>query len=143
MSISHTEVERWWDAFDKAWATQDVEATTALFTKDATYQERWYAEPVTGQDELVEYWRTVARTTTGVRPGHDIIAVVEDMVVARWWVTFHLVDGTDGAGGIALEGIALVDHADDGRARQWREWFDTAPSPGTSPSAGTSALPAH
>lgn len=137
MSMDRATATAWWDEYVRAWAEQDVEATVELFTADATYRERWYAEPAAGREGLRDYWNAVARITKAARPGYEVLTTAGATVIARWWVTY-VVTADDAA--VALEGIAVVDHAVDGRAVAWREWFDARPSDGSAPAAGTSAL---
>ena len=54
--LTHDAVQRWLDAYSRAWETYDPAAIGDLFTDDAEY--RWHPEddPTTGREAIVDAW---------------------------------------------------------------------------------------
>ena len=50
------DVDRWLDAYVKAWTTYDREQIRALFSDDVEYRYHPYDEPVRGRDAVAEAW---------------------------------------------------------------------------------------
>jgi ketosteroid isomerase-like protein len=54
--ITHETVQRWLDAYERAWETYDADEIGALFTDDAEYRWHPWDEPAVGRDEIVRAW---------------------------------------------------------------------------------------
>ena len=54
--VTNETVQRWLDAYERAWETYDADRIAALFSEHAAY--RWHPadEPVVGRDEIVRAW---------------------------------------------------------------------------------------
>ena len=110
----------WLDAYGRAWAGRDPEAAAQLFTEDATYQVTPFLEPMRGRQAILEYWCQVARTEEDIGFGYEILAVTDQMGVARWWASFVRVPpGLQ----TKLDGIFLISLDADGRCKSFREWW--------------------
>jgi ketosteroid isomerase-like protein len=54
--VHRDDVDRWLDAYVKAWTTYDREQIRALFSDDVEYRYHPYDEPVRGRDAVAEAW---------------------------------------------------------------------------------------
>jgi len=120
-------VERWIEAYRKAWKSDDRQDIAALFTEDATYspfpwpreRNRWE-----GRDLIIERWLGHGDSKLGWRFEHEILAVDGDTAVIEGWTHYDAI-GDDPEEDYA--NVWLVRFADDGRAREFREWWVQRP----------------
>lgn len=123
-------VERWIEAYRKAWASDDAADIEALFTEDATYSPfPWPRdrEPWTGRDTIVRNWRERGDSKLGWRFEHDILAVDGDSAVIEGWTYYDRGEGDPWDE--AYSNIWLVRFGDNGRAREFAEWWVQKPTP--------------
>ena len=121
-------VERWIEAYRKAWKSDDPQDIAALFTEDATYspfpwpreKNRWE-----GRDTIVQRWIGHGDSKLNWRFEHDILAVDGDTAVIQGWTDYDRGDGEPWKE--AYANIWLVRFADDGRAREFAEWWVQRP----------------
>jgi uncharacterized protein (TIGR02246 family) len=79
----------WLAAYKQAWEERDPEAAARLFTRDAVYVERPFAEPMTGREAIRRYWANGPQTAQrDVQFRFEVVAVKEAEGVARWWAEF-------------------------------------------------------
>jgi uncharacterized protein (TIGR02246 family) len=122
-------LERWLDAYGRAWETMDPDAAVALFTEDASYQETPFDDPMRGRDQIRSYWAGVPEAQRDIRFEHRILAVVGDRGIAHWRASFTRVP--TGAT-VILDGIFVLDFDREGRCGTLREWWrrrEGQPSP--------------
>ncbi|MGH2652286.1 MAG: nuclear transport factor 2 family protein [Actinomycetota bacterium] len=114
----------WLAAYGKAWETQDPDAAVALFTPEATYQEKPFDEPMRGREAIREYWATGAGHQREVRFDSRILSV--EPAVGHWWASY-----TATATGelTKLDGIFLLEFDDEGLCTSLREWWHATPRP--------------
>jgi nuclear transport factor 2 (NTF2) superfamily protein len=118
--VEHPALERWLDAYGRAWETMDPDAAIALFTEDASYQETPYDDPMRGSDQIRAYWAGVPEAQRDIRFEHEILAVVGNRGIAHWQASFTRVpSGAD----VTLDGIFVLDFDPDGRCETLREWW--------------------
>jgi hypothetical protein len=126
--VDRAGVERWIEAYSKAWASDAPGDIEALFTEDATYspfpwpRER---EPWRGRDTIVRKWQERGDSKFGWRFEHRILAVEGDTGVIEGWTYYDPRD--DDPLPDAYANIWLVRFADDGRAREFAEWWVQRP----------------
>ena len=117
---NHRTFDSWLRAYGRAWETRDPSAAAELFTEDATYQETPFDEPARGREAIAKYWSRVTAGQEGVRFGHEILAMADDVGIARWWASFESVR-SDTA--VELDGIFVIRMDADGRCEEFREWW--------------------
>jgi ketosteroid isomerase-like protein len=120
-------VERWIEGYRKAWASDAPSDIAALFTEDATYSPfPWPRdrEPWTGRDAIVANWIERGDSKLGWRFEHEVLAVEGDTAVIEGWTYY---DATDEDPKDAYANIWLLRFAEDGRARQFAEWWVQRP----------------
>ncbi len=110
----------WLDAYGRAWETRDAEAAADLFAEAATYRLSPFEEPVRGRSAIFEYWSGVTRSQEQIRFGSEILAVEEEIGIARWWASFVRIPSKTR---VELDGIFVVALDKDGRAKAFREWW--------------------
>ena len=110
----------WLDAYGCAWETRDPEAAVRLFTREATYHETPFDEPVRGHTEILEYWSEGARSQEDVHFSYEILAVTEREGIAHWRANFRRVPSRTQ---VKLDGIFLVKLDADGLCTAFREWW--------------------
>jgi ketosteroid isomerase-like protein len=125
-------VERWLESYRRAWTTDAAEDIEALFTEDVTYSpfpwprdaNRWE-----GRESVVSEWIGRGDSTVGWRFEHEILAVEGDTAVIQGWTYYDRNDGDPWAE--AYANVWLVRFAEDGRAREFAEWWVAKPVTGT------------
>jgi hypothetical protein len=118
--MNHRTFKSWLDAYGRAWETRDPQAAADLFTKDATYQETPFDEPLRGRSAIFEYWSDVPRSQDQIRFGCDILAVTENLGIARWWASFVRIPSKTQ---VKLDGIFVVSLDAENRCKEFREWW--------------------
>lgn len=109
----------WLDEYGDASRRNDPAASAALFTDDARYYERPFDEPLVGRDAIERYWAQGATALTDKQSSYEILAVVGDRGIANWRSTFTRATGIRSS----LDCLFVADFDDDGRCRQFREWW--------------------
>jgi ketosteroid isomerase-like protein len=109
----------WLDRYFAAWASNDPDEVAALFSEDAEYSYGPFRESTRGRDAIVRAWVN-GGVQRELRTRHEALAVLGDLGVAHWSVTFRDDDG----GTTELDGILVCDFAADGRCVRHREWYD-------------------
>jgi ketosteroid isomerase-like protein len=121
-------VEQWIAAYKEAWKSDDPDQVAALFTEGATYspfpwpreQNKWQ-----GRDTIVEKWIGHGDSKVGWRFEHEVLAVEGDTAVIEGWTSYDRGEGEPWDE--AYANVWLVRFADDGRAREFREWWVQRP----------------
>jgi hypothetical protein len=118
--MNHDAFKSWLDALGRAWERRDPQAAADLFTKDVTYQETPFDEPLRGRPAILEYWSDVPRSQDQIRFGCDILAVTENLGIARWWASFVRIPSKTQ---VKLDGIFVVSLDAENRCKEFREWW--------------------
>jgi uncharacterized protein (TIGR02246 family) len=118
--MERTSFESWLEEYGSAWRDRSPQAAANLFTEDGTYQVTPFVEPMRGRAAIFEYWSQVARTEENIQFGYDIVAVTDEIGIARWWASLVIVPQ-----GLRtkLDGIFLISLDIEGRCRSLREWW--------------------
>ena len=124
-------VERWLEAYRRAWSTDDPADIEALFTEEAIYspypwprENRYWR----GREQIVQKWLGHGDSKTRWRFEHKVIAVDGDTAVIEGWTSYDR-DGSD-TWSEAFANMWVVRFAPDGRAREFAEWWVQRPSEG-------------
>lgn len=125
----------WLDAYVAAWKSYDPRAIGDLFSEDAAYHYSPFREPVRGRAAIVASWLE-DQDAPGTYDGHyEPVAVDGDSAVATGWSRYFEADGvtfkTEWANAFILR------FGEDGRCREYREWYMERPKP--RPSSGETA----
>jgi ketosteroid isomerase-like protein len=114
----------WIDRYERAWRSNDAADAADLFTEDAVY--RWHpweslAEAAQGRDAIVKAWLDDPDDPAGWTLECEPLAVDGSLGVARC-VTRYVATAEQPAARTYYN-LWLVDLADDGRCRDFVEYF--------------------
>jgi ketosteroid isomerase-like protein len=123
----------WLDRYVAAWESYDRDDVAALFSEDVEYRYHPYDEPVRGRDSVVAAWREEAefpgasgRDEPGIYDGsYRAVAIDGDVAVAVGQSTYT--DGPDGPVAEVYDNCFLLRFNDEGRCREFTEWFVKRP----------------
>jgi ketosteroid isomerase-like protein len=112
--MNESDIERWVEAYVKAWESNDPTAIRAVFTEDARYFTAPYREPWSGGDEIVKEWlgRKDEQGTWTFRS--EVMAVAGSLGFVRGWTVYD--DAT-------YSNLWVIRLADDGRCEEFTEWW--------------------
>jgi ketosteroid isomerase-like protein len=113
--MERKDFENWVRGYIAAWKSNDAKDIAALFTQDAIYSTGPFDEPWVGQQAILDGWIGI-----GDQPGdwtfeYEVLAVDGDLGVMHG-NTVYKESGT-------FSNIWLIRLTDDGRCKEFREWF--------------------
>jgi ketosteroid isomerase-like protein len=120
MDENHRTFDSWLQAYGSAWENKDPAAAAGLFSEDATYRETPFDEPAHGREAIAEYWARVTAGQEGIRFGHEVLMVADDMGIARWWASFLSIRSGNH---VEVDGIFVIRMDAGGRCEEFREWW--------------------
>jgi uncharacterized protein (TIGR02246 family) len=126
--MDRADVERWIEQYRRAWKSDDPDEIAALFTEDATYSPYpWPRDRNSweGRETIVAKWIGHGDSKVGWRFEHEVLAVEGDTAVIEGWTAYDRGEGHPWEE--AYANVWLVRFADDGRAREFREWWVQRP----------------
>lgn len=112
--------DAWLDVYGKAWMNRNAEAAASLYAEDATYQVTPFDEPLKGRAAIYEYWRGVTTTEENIAFDYEILAVTDEMGIARWRASFVRVPPSLPT---KLDGIFVIAMDVNGKCASLREWW--------------------
>lgn len=112
--MNESDVERWVEAYEKAWESNDPTAIQALFTEDATYFTAPYREPWHGRDAIVDEWLGRRDEQGSWTFRFEVMAVAGSLGFVRGWTVY-----TDAT----YSNLWVIRLADDGRCEEFTEWW--------------------
>lgn len=127
--MHRSDVEIWLEGYTTAWASDNPADIAALFTGDATYSPfPWPREEGDwqGRDEIVEKWIERGDSKIGWRFEHQVVAVEGPVAVVEGRTEYDRGEGEPWAE--AYANIFVIEFAEDGRARSFREWWVERPT---------------
>jgi ketosteroid isomerase-like protein len=116
---------RWLDAYVEAWKTYDRDRIADLFTTDAQYRYHPYDEPVRGRDAIVESWFEDPDEPGTYEGSYEPVAVDGDVAVAVGTTSYRNASGVVDR---IYDNVYVMRFADDGRCREFTEWYVKRPS---------------
>jgi hypothetical protein len=126
-------VRRWLEAYVEAWKSYDREAIGELFSEDARCRYHPWDEPIVGRAAIVESWFGVGEGAPGkdaegtYEGSYEVAAIDGDLAVVTGESTYR--DQPGGPVNIVYENCWLVRFDDEGRCREYTEWFMKRPEP--------------
>lgn len=119
--LTVTRFNDWLDEYGEAWMAGSPDRVVALFAWDARYHVTPFDEALIGHDAIRQYWEAGPRDAhDDVRFSHDVIAVTDDIGVARWHATLRHVPSSRK---LELDGVFLAQFGEDDRCIVLREWW--------------------
>ena len=131
--MEREEVARWLDDYVEAWRTYDRDRIAALFASDVEYRYHPYDEPIRGRDAVVESWLGEGShedaSTRDAEGTYDAsyapVALDGDVAVATGSSTYFERPG--GPVAKIYDNCFVIRFDDDGRCREFTEWFIKRP----------------
>jgi hypothetical protein len=122
--LTQDEFSRWLMGYGEAFSRLDADAAGQLFSESATYYESPFAEPIQGRSAIIEYWRKVASVMRDVEIAYEVVAVAEDVGVARLQ---DALTRTASGRRLRYDGIFVARFDADLHCREFREWWVEIP----------------
>lgn len=131
--MTRADVDRWLEAYVAAWKSYDREAIGALFAEDVEYRYHPYDESIRGRAAVVASWlgeSDAPEASTRDEPGtyeasYRAVAVEGDVAVAVGTSTYS--DQPGGAPTRVYHNCYVMRFDDDGRCREFTEWYMQRP----------------
>jgi ketosteroid isomerase-like protein len=125
--MTEQELRAWLDAYGRAWESNDPDAVMQLFTEDARYYETPFDEPFQGSEGVRSYWAGATGSQRDISFSYEVLATLPHRGIARWSAEFtRLASGKR----VNLDGVFVLDFAEDGRCRALREWWHASDKQG-------------
>jgi hypothetical protein len=116
---------KWLDDYGSAWERQDPDAAAAIFSEGATYAWGPFTEPIKGRQAIRDAWKYATQgQQNNIKFDYEVLAVVDGRGIARWWASM---DSLPAGTPVRMEGIFLVELAEDGRCDTFQEWWNEDP----------------
>jgi ketosteroid isomerase-like protein len=123
--MDKAEVDRWLEAYVRAWKSYDQDEIAALFAEDVSYRYHPYDPPVEGRDAVVESWLgegdhegASSRDEPGTYDAtYTAVAVDGDVAVATGTSTYT------GDPPRVFHNCFVMRFDADGRCREFTEWY--------------------
>lgn len=120
MKLTKAHVEQWLEGYLAAWKSNSATDIAKLFTEDAYYSTGPFDKPWIGHDAIVAGWVGLGDVPSDWTFEYEVIAVDGDLGVMRGTTVYQ------SAG--EFSNIWLMRFAEDGRCRDFREWFVRKPN---------------
>ncbi len=110
-------VEEWVAGYERLWRTQGTDGLADLFRPDATYLPSPWARPITGLDEIAQFWDAERDSSDEeFSMSGDVVAVEGETAVVRVSVDYDRPDGG------RWRDLWVIRLAEDGRCFSFEEW---------------------
>ena len=123
--MDRADVSQWLEGYVDAWRSNDRAAIVALFTDDARYRYYPYDEPLVGADAIADSWLGEPDDPATWEAEYAPVAVDGDTAVvvghSRYRATAERPART-------YHNCFVIRFADDGRCREFTEWFVQEPA---------------
>ena len=133
MSLERANVDRWLEAYVRAWKTYDREQIGALFSPEVECRYHPYDEPIRGREAVVGSW--LGEGSHLGAPGRDqegtydaayrTIAVDGQVAVAVGTSSYS--SSPEGPVDEVYDNCFVIRFDGDGRCREFTEWFMLRP----------------
>jgi hypothetical protein len=131
--VERSDVKTWLDAYVAAWKSYDREEIAALFSEDVRYRYHPYDDPIEGRDSVVESWLGEGEHEEASTPdpegtydaAYEPVAVDGEVAIATGSSTYLTEPG--GAVDKVYDNCFVMRFSDDGRCREFTEWFMKRP----------------
>jgi ketosteroid isomerase-like protein len=131
--VDKTDVDRWLEAYVRAWKSYDRDEIAALFADDVLYRYHPHDNPIAGRDAVVESWLGEgdhAGASSRDEPGtyeatYRTVAVDGDVAVATGSSSYSSAPG--GPVDRTYDNCFVMRFDSEGRCREFTEWYVKRP----------------
>ena len=124
MTVTMESLNTWLQGYVDAWSSNDAAAIEALFTQDAAYYPEPYDEPYRGGAEIAAAWLAQPEDPWRWAANYVPLIVAGEVGVATGTTTYYAEDGRVEN---VFHNLFVLSFADDGRCREYREWYMREP----------------
>ncbi len=121
-------IQEWLDAYVEAWRSYDEDAIRELFSEDASYAYHPYDEPERGRDTIVAKWLEDRDEPGSWEASYAPLLIEGDRAVATGETRYD--------SGRRFSNLYVLRFDDEGRCREFVEWFVEQPMPPGRPGSG-------
>jgi ketosteroid isomerase-like protein len=133
--MTREELQRWLDRYVEAWRSADREQIGDLFTNDVEYRFHPYDDPFGGREAVVDAWIGESdrdEASDPDEPGtwearYSPFAIDGDVAVATGRSSYR--DEPGGEVKRVYHNCFVMRFGEDGRCREFTEWFMLEPDP--------------
>ena len=133
--MTREDVTRWLADYVEAWKTYDRDRVEALFAEDISYRYHPYDEPIIGREAVVASWLEAGEFADASEPDqpgtydaeYRCVAADGEMAVAIGSSSYK--DSPDGPVARVYDNCFVMRFDEEGRCREFTEWFMKRPSP--------------
>jgi hypothetical protein len=119
-ALTREHFQQWMETYGRASAENDPQASANLFAQDACYYETPFDAPMVGRAAIYEYWNKGAQTLKDKISCHEILAVKENLGIARWQSRFTVIESGKR---LVLDCLFVVEFNEEGLCQTFREWW--------------------
>jgi ketosteroid isomerase-like protein len=114
VAMDVADVERWVEAYVRAWETNDPSAIGELFTEDANYYTAPFRQPWSGRQGIVDRWLERKDEAGTWRFRFEVLVVAGDLGFVRGWTAYP---------DVRYSNLWVIRLGSDGRCREFTEWW--------------------
>jgi ketosteroid isomerase-like protein len=118
--VTGEQVQAWCDAYVEAWRSYDTAAIGALFSADASYAYHPYDEPLRGREAIVAGWLGDRDEPGSWEGSYAPLLIDGDRAIVTGETRY--------SDGKRYSNLWVLRFDDDGRCREFVEWFMKQPS---------------
>ncbi|MCU1443508.1 MAG: hypothetical protein JWQ59_1658 [Cryobacterium sp.] len=111
-----SDVGAWVEGYRRAWESNDPVDIRAIFTEDAEYRTDPWSEPWRGHDEIVSGWLERADEPGDTTFQWSPLAVTDEVAIVQGTTEYA-------SSGATYSNLWVIRLNDDGRAREFTEWW--------------------
>ena len=113
----------WFKALGNAWITLDPKAAANICAEDVAYYEKLFHEPLRSPKEVENQWEKDLKYQKDVKFDSEIVAIDNNVGVARFWATFTIINPENNAETTySCDGIFLVELDESGLCKKFEQW---------------------
>jgi hypothetical protein len=110
-------LDRWVQAYRKAWESNYADEIGALFTEDAVYYTEPFRDGINGRDAIVADWLNRKDEPGDTEFRYEIKALCDGIGFVRGWAKYFTPPPRE------YSNLWEVRLADDGRCQEFTEWW--------------------
>ena len=110
----------WLEAYGRASAEDDPQASAELFARNAKYYETPFDPPMVGRDAIYRYWEMGVKSFKDKESTYEILSVKGNLGIAHWVSKFTDIKSDKS---FALDCLFLVEFDNNDKCKLFREWW--------------------
>ena len=122
--MDRSTVQAWLTRYVRAWESNNADEVAALFSEDAVYSYGPFREDVRGRDAIVASWLEEPDDPGSWTAEYHPVVVEDDTAIANGRSRYL---NPDGSPRTEYDNVFLIRMDEDGRCREFREWFMERP----------------